>query len=304
MKWSEEQFADVGSGIEICFQTVGDPDAEPMLLIMGIGSQMFAWPEGLCELLADKGYHVIRFDNRDSGRSTWLTEAEVPSVTKAWEHKLDDPPYLFTDMAADCVGLFESLAIEAAHVVGASLGGFVAQTLAIEHPARVCSLASVMSSTGAGDVGTPHPEALELLMTRPASDLAGYVEGTVAGRKVIGSPGFPTDEQWLRAAGQIIHERGLNPDGTQRQLVASICSGNRTERLRELDVPTVVIHGTADILIDPSGGRATAEAVPGAELVMIEGWGHDLPPGIWKRLAEAIVANAKRVGQLGGSRPQ
>lgn len=298
MTWSEEQLADVGRGIEICFQTLGEADAPPILLVMGIGSQMVAWPHGFCHLLAGHGYRLIRFDNRDCGRSTWLTEAGTPSVTKAWAGELEDPPYLFTDMAADCAGLLDALAIEAAHVVGASLGGFVAQTFAIEHPARVLSLASVMSSTGAGNVGTPHPEALEVLMTRPVADLAGFIEGTVAGRKVIGSPDFPTDEDWLRATGELIHERGLNPDGTQRQLVAAICSGNRTERLHQLDVPTVVIHGLADILIDPSGGRATAAAIPGAELVMIEGWGHDLPPGIWEQLVGAIVANAERVSRI------
>ena len=294
MPWSEEQFADVGRGIEICFQTLGNPDARPILLIMGIGSQMVAWPDGFCDLLAGRGYRPIRFDNRDCGRSTWLTEAGTPSVTRAWAGELEDPPYTFTDMAADCAGLLDALAIEAAHVVGVSLGGFVAQTLAIEHPARVLSLASVMSSTGAGDVGMPHPHALEVLMSRPASDLAGFIDGMVAGRKVIGSQRFRTDEDWLRATGKLIHERGLNADGTQRQLVAAICSGDRTERLRQLEVPTVVVHGLADILIDPSGGRATAAAIPGAELLLIDGWGHDLPPGIWGQLAGAIVANAKR----------
>lgn len=297
MTWSEEQFADVGRGIEICFQTLGDADAPPILLIMGIGSQMVAWPDGFCALLSDRGYRVIRFDNRDCGHSTLLGERGTPSVSKALTRELDDPPYLFTDMAADCAGLLEALGIDAAHVVGLSLGGFVAQTLAIEHPSRVLSLASVMSSTGSGEVGQPHPEALEVLMTRPAADLAGYIEGMVAGRKVIGSPGFPSDEDWLRATGELVHERGLNPDGTQRQLVASICSGNRSESLRELDVPTVVVHGTADILIDPSGGRATAAAIPGAELVLIDGWGHDLPPGVWERLVGAITANIERAVQ-------
>lgn len=294
MKWSEEQFAEVGGAIEICFQTLGDEDGAPILLVMGIGSQMVAWPDGFCRLLAGHGYRLIRFDNRDCGRSTWLTDAGAPSLTKAWAGELEDPPYLFTDMAADCAGLLDALAIEAAHVVGVSLGGFVAQTLAIEHPERVLSLASVMSSTGAGDVGGPDPKALEVLMTRPVADLAGFVEGMVAGRRVLGSPGFRTDEDWLRAIGERIHERGLNPDGTQRQLVASICSGDRTECLRRLEVPTVVVHGLADILIDPSGGRATAAAIAGAELVLIEGWGHDLPPGIWEQLAGAIAANARR----------
>jgi pimeloyl-ACP methyl ester carboxylesterase len=293
-EWSEEKFADAGRGIRLCYQTVGDSGDPPMLLIMGIGSQMVNWPDGLCELLADRGYFPIRFDNRDSGRSTWLSELGVPSVTEAWEKRLADPPYLFTDMAADCAGLLDALEIPAAHVVGASLGGFVAQTLAIEHPDRVLSLASLMSSTGSGDVGQPHPEALELLMSRPPSDVDGYVEAIVAGRRVIGSPGFEPNEDLIRRTARRAHGRGLHPEGTQRQLVASICSGSRHDRLGELGVPTVVLHGNADKLIDPSGGVATAAAIPGAELVMIDGWGHDLPPGVWERLVDTITENARR----------
>jgi pimeloyl-ACP methyl ester carboxylesterase len=295
---TEERFADVGRGIELCHQTVGDPDDEPMLLIQGIGTQMIGWPDGFCELLAERGFHVIRFDNRDSGRSTWLTELGTPSVNKAWAKKLDHSPYLFTDMADDTAGLLDAFGLEAAHVVGASLGGFIAQTLAIEHPERVLSLASMMSSTGSGEVGQPTPAALEALMTRPPDDRDGYVETIVAIRKVIGSTGFDQDEDWIRETAGRAYDRGVNPDGTQRQLVASICSGSRHARLGDIEAPTVVLHGAADQLIDPSGGRATAEAIPGAELVIVEGWGHDLPPGVWEVAARAITSNAKQAQEV------
>ncbi len=258
---------------------------------------MIAWPDGFCEALAGRGYMVIRFDNRDCGRSTWLSHLGVPSLSKAWEKQLADPPYLLGDMAEDCAGLLEALGHPAAHVVGASLGGFVAQTFAIEHPQRLLSLASLMSSTGSGSVGQPAPAAMEVLMTRPAPDLEGYVDGVLASRRVIGSPGFETDWEGLRATARRAFERGVNPEGTQRQLVASICSGNRTNSLHDVGVPTVVIHGSGDILIDPSGGRATAAAIPGAELVTIEGWGHDLPPGVWERIADAVLANVGRASR-------
>jgi pimeloyl-ACP methyl ester carboxylesterase len=295
---SGEQFAEVGGGIELCYQTIGDPAQPPAVLIAGIGSQMLTWPDGFCDLLASRGLFLIRFDNRDAGRSTSLDRLGVPSVTKAWSRELDDPPYLLSDMAGDVAGLITALGHEAAHVVGVSLGGFIAQTLAIGHPQRVRSLASMMSSTGSGKVGQATPEAMEVLMTRPRADLEGYLDGIVAARRVIGSPGFPIDEAWVRDAFGRMHARGLNPEGTQRQLVASICSGNRTDRLRQLAVPTVVVHGTEDPLIDVSGGKATAAAIPGAELVLIEGMGHDLPEGAWPRIVDAITANIERAEEV------
>jgi pimeloyl-ACP methyl ester carboxylesterase len=297
-EWSEEKFADVGRGIELCHQTVGDPGDPPMLLIQGIGSQMVGWPDAFCELLAERGFFVIRFDNRDSGRSTWLTDLGVPSVTAAWEKRLEQPPYLFTDVADDCAGLLDALGLDAAHVVGASLGGFIAQTLAIEHPERVLSLASVMSSTGSSQVGQPTEAAMHALMTRPPDDREGYIETIVAARKVIGSTGFEQDEGWIRDAAGRAYDRGINPDGVQRQLVASICSGSRHDRLGRITAPTVVLHGAADPLIDKSGAIATAEAIEGAELVIIDGWGHDLPPAVWERVVDAITENARRAQEV------
>lgn len=294
--WSEELFADAGRGIRLCYQTVGEASDPPLVLISGVGSQMVNWPEGFCEGLARRGFRVIRFDNRDCGRSTSLDDLGVPSLTKAWNRELEDPPYLLSDMAADCAGLLDALGHEAAHVVGMSLGGFVAQTLAIEHPERVLSLASVMSSTGSGKVGQATPEAMEALLNKPPDDPDGYADALVSARKVIGSPGFEMDEELVRTLALRAYERGLNPDGTQRQLVASICSGSRSRRLGEITAPTLVLHGTADPLIDVSGGRATAEAIPGAELVLIDGWGHDLPPALWERIADEIASNAARAG--------
>jgi pimeloyl-ACP methyl ester carboxylesterase len=291
--WSEERFADAGE-IRLCYQELGDAGDPALVLVMGIGAQMIAWPDGLCERFAAQRLRVIRFDNRDCGRSTWLDQAGTPSVTKAWQGELDDPPYLLSDMAADIAGLLDALELSAAHVAGASLGGFIAQTLAFEHPGRVLSLASIMSSSGSDSVGHPTEAAMEVLMDRPPDDADGYAEWTVAARRVIGSPGFEHDEEWIRQTARRAHARGLNPDGTQRQLVASICSGNRTERLGEIVAPTVVLHGGEDPLIDVSGGRATAEAIPGAELVVIDGWGHDWPTAVWDRVAGAVAANAER----------
>ena len=294
--WSEESFADAGRGVELCWQELGGRAGRPLLMIQGIGAQMIAWPDGLCETLGARGFRVIRFDNRDCGRSTWLTELGTQSVQRAFAKELPDPHYLLSDMAADAAGLLDALGLGEAHVAGASLGGFVAQTMAIEHPERVRSLASVMSSSGSGRVGQPTPAALEVLMTRFPDDREGFAEAALASRRVIGSSALGIDEDAVRETAMRSHDRGYNPEGTQRQLVASICSGDRTPRLRELDVPTVVLHGEDDPLIDVSGGIATAGAIPGAELVTIPGWGHDLPRPLWDRIADAIDANARRAG--------
>jgi len=290
----EERFAELEGGIELCYETLGDPQAPPLLMIMGLGVQMIHWPDGLCELLAGRGLRVIRFDNRDAGRSSWLSERGKPSLRAAASRTLAQPPYLLADMARDAAGLLDALRIEAAHVLGASLGGMIAQTLAIEQPDRVLSLASLMSHTGDMVNGRTHEVAMPVLMRRPPTERAAYVESIVEARRVIGSPGFEHDEDWIRELAARAFDRGLNPGGTQRQLAAILASGDRTAQLRELDVPTVVIHGTDDVLIDVSGGEATAAAIPGAELVLIEGLGHDLPAGAWPRIADAVLANIER----------
>ena len=290
---SEERFARVGD-VELCWQRFGDDSDPPLLLIMGLGAQMILWPEGFCELLAERGFGVIRFDNRDCGRSTVLDGAASPSISEALAGNTADAPYTLSDMAADTGGLLDALGIGRAHVVGSSLGGMVAQTLAIEHPERVLTLASVMSTTGDPEVGRPTPVGMEALTTKAPADREGYIEATVRARELIGSPGFPRDEAYRRELAARAFDRGYHPDGTLRQVVAIVASGDRTSRLRELDVPTVVIHGEDDVLIDVSGGRATAAAIPGARLVLIPGMGHDLPPGVWETIADAIVANTER----------
>ena len=291
--WSEERFADLGE-LRLCYQTVGDPADPPLLMVMGLGSQMIHWPDGFCELIAGRGLFCIRFDNRDAGRSTWLSDRDVPSLTEARDGRIGELPYTLSDMAGDGVGVLDELGIDRAHVVGISLGGMIAQTLAIEHPERVLSLASLMSHTGDMVNGRTHEVAMPVLMSRPPPERGAYVEHLVNVRRVIGSPGFERDEGWVRDLAGRAYDRGLNPDGTQRQLAAILAGGDRTALLRRIDVPTVVIHGTNDPLIDVSGGRATAAAIPGAELVLIEGMGHDLPAATWERIADAVCANVSR----------
>jgi pimeloyl-ACP methyl ester carboxylesterase len=291
--FSGELTARIGA-LELAYETVGARADRPLLLIMGLAAQMILWPDGLCERLAARGFFVVRFDNRDCGRSTVLDHLGPPSLRAVLERRAR-PPYELSDMACDAAGLLDHLDISAAHVVGASLGGMIAQTLAIEHPERVLSLASMMSTSGDRRVGQPTAEALEVLMTRPPLDAReAYVESAAAARAVIGSPGLARDEAWTREAAGRSFDRGIWPDGTLRQLAASIASRNRAERLRSVQAPTVVIHGSEDPLIDVSGGRATAAAIPDAELVVIEGMGHDLPPAAWDRIVDAIAANAGR----------
>jgi pimeloyl-ACP methyl ester carboxylesterase len=205
-------------------------------------------------------------------------------------------PYRLEDMARDLAGLMDALGIRQAHVVGASMGATIAQTLAILHPDRMLSMTSIMSTTGDRAVGQPHPEAIPALLTRPPGDRAGFIDFVVGAWKVIGSPGFEADEEALRARAGASFDRGIFPDGTGRQLLAIVASGDRSEGLRRLDVPTTVIHGTDDILVDVSGGKATAAAIPGARLELIEGMGHDMPRQLWPRLVDLITENAERAG--------
>ena len=291
---SEERFAQVGE-LEICWQQFGDDADPPLLMIMGLGAQMILWPDELCEMIAAQGFRVIRFDNRDSGRSTVLADAPTGTIPRALAGEIEPGSYSLSEMAGDAAGLLDALGIEAAHVVGSSLGGMVAQTLAIEHPDRVLSLASIMSTTGDRAVGHASPAGIEALTSVPPPERNGFVESLVAARRKIGSPGFPFDEDRARKTAELGFGRGFHPKGTVRQTIAIILSGDRTRHLREIGVPTVVIHGEDDPLIGVSGGRATAEAIPGSKLVVIEGMGHDLPAGVWERVSDAIVENARRV---------
>jgi pimeloyl-ACP methyl ester carboxylesterase len=287
------------NGIELAYEEFGDPGAPTVLLIMGLGVQMLGWDGELCELLAGRGFRVVRFDNRDVGRSTKIEGGRRPDVVAAAMGDVSSASYTLDEMADDCAGLLGHLGVEAAHVVGTSQGGMIAQTLAIRHPERVLTLASIMSSTGDRAVGQPHPEAIPALLGSPPADRDGYAEFVVGAFRTIGSPGFEADEERLRQVAKASFDRGYYPEGTARQLLAVLASGDRTEALRGLDVPAVVIHGTDDPLIDVSGGRATAAAIPGAKLQLIEGMGHDLPRELWPRFVDLIVETAERARSLG-----
>jgi pimeloyl-ACP methyl ester carboxylesterase len=289
----EERLAPV-NGIELCYQEMGDPEGEPLLLVMGLATQMIAWDEDFCALLAERGFRVVRFDNRDIGRSTKLRSAGVPN-TLAMMAGRGAPAYRLGDMAADTVGLMDHLAIDAAHVVGASMGGMIAQTVAIEHPERVRSLVSIMSTTGSRRVGHPSYRTFGLLLGDRPREREQAIERAVKTFKVIGSPGYPFEEERVREIAGRSFDRGHSAAGIARQLHAITASGDRTAGLRKLDLPAVVIHGKNDVLVNPSGGRATAKAIPGARLKMIDGMGHDMPRALWPTFVEEIACNAARV---------
>jgi pimeloyl-ACP methyl ester carboxylesterase len=288
-----EQMAQVGE-LEICYETFGSPDDPALLLVMGLGTQMIGWPEAFCQALAARGFHVIRYDNRDVGRSTHLRGYRAPTIKQLLLRDRSAARYSLADMADDGIGLLDVLGIERAHVAGASMGGMIAQTMAARHPERVLSLASIMSNTGHRWKGMPGLRVYPVFVRRPADNREGAIESTVSTFRLIGSPGFPFEEDELRRLAQLSYERGYNPAGTARQLAAILAAGDRTPELRRIVAPTVVIHGTRDRMIRPSGGRETAKAIAGARLVEIDGMGHDLPPGVWDRIIDAIVANAER----------
>jgi pimeloyl-ACP methyl ester carboxylesterase len=251
-------------------------------------TQMLGWPDELCSALAARRPHVFRFDNRDIGLSTHLDDAPQPDVMAALSGDSSSASYTLSDMADDTVGLLDALELDSAHIVGASMGGMIAQTIAIEHPNRVRSLTSIMSTTGDTTVGQATQEALGALLTEPATSRREAIDRTVSIFRIIGSPGFELDEADLRERAGLSYDRADDPLGVARQLVAIIASGDRTASLRSVHVPTLVIHGADDPLVDVSGGRATAEAVPNAELVIIDGMGHDLPRAIWPEITARI----------------
>jgi pimeloyl-ACP methyl ester carboxylesterase len=294
----DEKASKVGPArIDIAYQRLGNPDSPAVLLIMGIAGQSVNWPDAFCHALVDRGMQVIRFDNRDVGLSTHLADAPPPDLPAALAGDLSSLSYTLSDMAADAVGLLDALGLEKAHVVGASMGGAIAQTMAIEHPDRVRSLTSMMSTTGNRSIGPPpSPDVLrEVFGGPPATTRDEVIQQFLRAFRAVGSPGYPTDENEVAARTGCAYDRSYDPIGAARQAIASVASGDRTERLRHLDVPTLVIHGLADRMCDVSGGRATAEAIPGAELVLIEGMGHDLPPGLRSQLAERIAGFVWRV---------
>jgi pimeloyl-ACP methyl ester carboxylesterase len=270
---------------------------DPMLLIMGIGAQMIFFPDDFCDALAARGFQVARFDNRDVGRSTWLDGAPTrPPGALIARRAMGLPvpaPYTLSDMARDTAGLLDHLGWDTAHVVGVSMGGMIAQHLAIEHPGRLRTLTSVMSTTGAVGASLPKPAALKALLQPRPMDEEGAGEALLRVQKALEGPLHPVSEERVRAVGRAAFRRGANPAGFVRQLSAVLASGDRTPRLRQLRVPTLVLHGEADPLVPLAGGRATAAAVPGARLRTVPGWGHGLPESVWPLLIDEISAHAQ-----------
>jgi pimeloyl-ACP methyl ester carboxylesterase len=284
------------NGIDLCYEIFGDDGAEPMLLIMGLGAQMIHWDDDFCWQLAARGFRVIRFDNRDIGQSSKLTGGKRLGPVELLKLRfLKIPvaaPYRLHDMALDVIGLMDALGIKSAHLVGASMGGMIAQEVAISFPQRVRSLTSIMSTTGNPKLPPPTREAAAVLMAPPPKTKEEYFERFAQTWKVLRVGSFPQDEALDRSRAERTFERGLNPAGVARQLRAVLASGSRKERLASVKAPTLVIHGTVDPLVPPAGGKDTAASIPGARLLMITGMGHALPIPMWPEIIGAIDKHA------------
>jgi pimeloyl-ACP methyl ester carboxylesterase len=284
------------NGITIEYEIYGDDDGTPLLLVSGLGGQLVAWDLEFIQAMVDRGFRVVRFDNRDVGKSTWFDEVDIDvstAVLGVLSGEEVDAPYHLGDMAADAAALLDALGIDRAHVLGVSMGGMIAQQLAIDHPGKVITLTSIMSTTGDADVGHPRPEVLGTLLTPPPSEPAAAIDAVVETFRTIGSPDA-FDEVRTRARATLEVNRAFHPAGTARQLLGIMTSPARSDALRTLTIDALVIHGDADPLVDISGGRRTAEVIPGAELLVLEGMGHDLPPVYWPPIIEAVTALAAR----------
>lgn len=287
--------------IELEYQTYGDPDDPALLLVMGYTAQLTLWPAPFCSMLAARGLHVIVFDNRDCGLSTKL-DGELVDLGAVLEAALADRPdllppvpYTLSDMAADAVGLLDHLTIASAHIAGASMGGMIAQTIAIEYPARTRSLVSIMSSPGDPEVTTPTPEAGAALLTPPPTEREAYIANSVTSMVWHSKKYGNADEVRLQAAKD--YDRSFYPEGAPRQLAAIYASGRRSPLLPELRTPTLVIHGRDDTLIPPAAGVRTAELIDGANLLLMADMGHDLPEPLWPVLVDAIVSHTQHEPQ-------
>ncbi len=289
------------NGINIEYESFGSPDAPPVLLIMGLGGQLTLWPIELCETLVARGFRVIRYDNRDIGLSTKFDHAGVPDMgalmMASFTGKKPDAAYSLDDMAADGVGLLDALGIDRAHIVGASMGGMIAQLVAAHYPERTLSLTSIMSTTGNPAIPPARPEAMAVLTNRPATaDPDALVAFSVNAARVIGSPAYPASEERLLTRVRADLQRSYSPTGYMRQMAAVIGGGDRRARLSAITAPTLVIHGDADPLVSVEGGRDTAASIKGAELLIIPGMGHDLPLELVETIADAIAGVASRAG--------
>ncbi|HKG38500.1 MAG TPA: alpha/beta hydrolase [Conexibacter sp.] len=283
-----ERLLDVGRGIELCCETFGDPADPPIVLIMGLGMQMVHWPLPLIAQLVERGHHVVRFDNRDRGRSTHMA-IRPPTPARLITRRFGADQYTLEDMALDTVGLLDALELDSAHLVGVSMGGMIAQTVAATRPKRVRSLISIMSTTGSRRAGQPRPQIYPLLLKPAPRDRAAYVEHMLALLTAIGAPGDVLDTPEGRAFVADSHDRDPDVRGTGRQLAAILASGNRTRRLHAITAPTLVIHGERDPLIPASGGRATAKAIHNSKLLLIPDMGHGLPERLWPLLLGAVT---------------
>ena len=282
------------NGIEIEYDSFGSPGDPVMLLVMGLSMQLTGWEPGLCTLLAERGFHVIRFDNRDIGLSTHLDMAPVPDLAAVLGGDDSAVTYLLADLADDAAGLLDALGIETAHVVGVSMGGMIVQELLLRHPDKVLSACSIMSTTGASDVGQPSPAAATALLSPPATNREEAITKGVATWRVLQSPAYPQSDEFLYEQEAEFYDRSYNPAGSARQLAAILASPDRTPGLKSVTTPTLVIHGEADPLINVSGGEATAAAIPDAVLRTYPGMGHDLPPQLWETFVAEITANTAR----------
>lgn len=292
---SEELFAPVGRGIELCYQTFGDPAGDPLLLVMGLGGPMTWWDPELCTALAEAGFYVIRYDNRDVGRSTILQgRVGKGALVRAFLGRPVSSAYSLSDLAVDAFGLLDHLGLESAHVAGVSMGGMIAQTMTIERQARVRSLTSIMSTTGKRTVGWQHPSLLPSLLAGRKPGREEYVRTSVAFWQLTGSPGYPQPRETVEKRARDTYDRGVSLDGTARQMVAILTQPDRAPRLRSVRVPALVMHGLADKMVHVSGGRATGAAIPGAELLLVDGMGHDVPPELFETVTRAIRRTADR----------
>jgi pimeloyl-ACP methyl ester carboxylesterase len=292
-----EQTVRLPSGVQICYDELGDRHDPTLLLIMGLAGPLIWWDLALCRSLAATGLHVVRFDNRDIGRSSYLDEQPVTRqqvISAFLSRGRARAPYTMSDLATDASGVLDAVGVESAHVLGASMGGMIAQTLATEHPERVRSLTSIMSTTGARKVGWQDPRLLPLLAAAAVHDEAGYVTQSLKVASLIGSPDFPFDETAQRAVAAATYRRGLSATGVRRQMLAVILQPDRTEALHGFDAPALVVHGLRDKMVHVSGGLATAAAIPGAELMLVPGMGHDLPRPVWPALLAGVHRLVRR----------
>ena len=291
-----EQYADIGNGVTLCFERLGPESGRPLLLVMGLGSQMVFWEDDFCAALVDRGFHVIRFDNRDNGRSTIFEESAPPTVRQLLLRDARGSAYPLHALADDAAALLAHLGIDRADVAGASMGGMIAQLVAIRHPERTRSLVSIMSTTGSRIHGQPKPSMYPILLRKPASGRDAVIADTVRVLQAIGSKRYPAAPEVLTDLATRAYDRGYHPAGTARQLAAISTTENRARALVRVKVPATVIHGIDDPLVRPSGGRATAAALKRASLLMLSGMAHDMPRPLWPQIIEGIAATSAAAG--------